>query len=181
MVRFQDRQHAENPIKAKARRRYVVGLREIKKFMTVKKITMLLLAPDVEQMQSKGGLDDIISELIKLAKENEVSITLFRNKRIMLDVMLQKITIFFDEFVFCLMKKDIRSDLFSYSFQIPYIFTLNRWKLGKCCLRKVPISGIGILNHQGSEENVKQILNLLSDLRLTYEEKLSQAIKNVTE
>ena len=78
-------------------------------------------------------------------------------------------------------KKDIRSDLFSYSFQIPYIFTLNRWKLGKCCLRKVPISGIGILNHQGSEENVKQILNLLSDLRLTYEEKLSQAIKNVTE
>ena len=105
LVRFQDRQHAENPIKAKARRRYVVGLREIKKFMTVKKITMLLLAPDVEQMQSKGGLDDIISELIKLAKENEVSITLFRNKRIMLDVMLQKITIFFDEFVFCLMKK----------------------------------------------------------------------------
>ena len=72
LVRFQDRQHAENPIKAKARRRYVVGLREIKKFMQVKKITMLLLAPDVEQMQSKGGLDDIISELIKLAKENEV-------------------------------------------------------------------------------------------------------------
>ena len=99
MVRFQDRQHAENPIKAKARRRYVVGLREIKKFMTVKKITMLLLAPDVEQMQSKGGLDDIISELIKLAKENEVSITLFRNKRIMLDVMLQKITIFLIYFV----------------------------------------------------------------------------------
>ena len=99
LVRFQDRQHAENPIKAKARRRYVVGLREIKKFMQVKKITMLLLAPDVEQMQSKGGLDDIISELIKLAKENEVSITLFRNKRIMLDVMLQKITIFLIYFV----------------------------------------------------------------------------------
>ena len=54
--------------------------------MQVKKITMLLLAPDVEQMQSKGGLDDIISELIKLAKENEVH-TLFRNKRIMLDEM----------------------------------------------------------------------------------------------
>ena len=104
LVRFQDRQHAENPIKAKARRRYVVGLREIKKFMTVKKITMLLLAPDVEQMQSKGGLDDIISELIKLAKENEVSKyiytrTLFRNKRIMLDVMLQKITVFLIYFV----------------------------------------------------------------------------------
>ena len=53
--------------------------------------------------------------------------------------------------------------------------------MGKCCLRKVPISGIGILNHQGSEENVKQILNLLSDLHLTYEEKFNQALKNVTE
>ena len=72
LVRFQDRQHAENPIKAKARRRYVVGLREIKKFLQVKKVTMLLLAPDVEPVQSKGGLDDVITELINLAQENEV-------------------------------------------------------------------------------------------------------------
>ena len=73
LVRFQDRQHAENPIKAKIKRRYVVGLREIKKFLQVKKITMLLLAPDVEPIQSKGGLDDVISELINLCQENEVS------------------------------------------------------------------------------------------------------------
>ena len=72
LVRFQDRQHAENPIKAKAKRRYVVGLREIKKFLEVKKVKMLLLAPDVEPVQSKGGLDDVISDLIELAKEIEV-------------------------------------------------------------------------------------------------------------
>jgi len=45
LVRFQDRQFMKNQIKAKAKRRYVVGLREIKKFLTVKKVTTLLLAP----------------------------------------------------------------------------------------------------------------------------------------
>ena len=73
IVRFQDRQYAKDPIKAKARKRYVVGLREIKKFLEVKKISLLLLAPDVEPVQIKGGLDDTIAELIQLAKENEVS------------------------------------------------------------------------------------------------------------
>lgn len=72
LVRFQDRQFEKDPIKAKARKRYVVGLREIKKFLQVKKLTILILAPDVEPVQTKGGLDDFISELIALARENEV-------------------------------------------------------------------------------------------------------------
>ena len=75
IVRFQDRQFAKDPVKAKAKKRYVVGLREIKKFLQVKKITLLILAPDVETVQIKGGLDDTISELIRLAKENEVKIS----------------------------------------------------------------------------------------------------------
>jgi len=45
LVRFQDRQHAKDPIKAKTKRRYVVGMREIKKFLGIKKIVALLLAP----------------------------------------------------------------------------------------------------------------------------------------
>ena len=35
LVRFQDKKFAEDPVKAKARRRYVVGLRETTKFMKV--------------------------------------------------------------------------------------------------------------------------------------------------
>ena len=76
LVRFQDRQFAKDPIKAKAKKRYVVGLREIKKFLQVRKISILLLAPDVEPVKVKGGLDDVISELISLAKENEVKFSL---------------------------------------------------------------------------------------------------------
>ena len=73
LVRFQDRQFAKDPIKAKAKKRYVVGLREIKKFLQVRKITILFLAPDVEPVKVKGGLDDVITELINLAIENQVS------------------------------------------------------------------------------------------------------------
>lgn len=74
VVRFQDRQFAKDPVKAKAKRRYVVGLREIKKFLQVRKITLLILAPDIETVKIKGGLDDTIEELIELAKLNSVSI-----------------------------------------------------------------------------------------------------------
>ena len=77
LVRFQDRQFAKDPIKAKAKKRYVVGLREIKKFLQVRKISILLLAPDVEPVKVKGGLDDVITELISLAKENEVKFSSF--------------------------------------------------------------------------------------------------------
>jgi hypothetical protein len=72
LVRFQDRQFAKDPMKAKSKKRYVVGLREIKKFLQVKKITILLLAPDVEPVTAKGGLNDVIAELVQLAKDNEV-------------------------------------------------------------------------------------------------------------
>lgn len=133
IVRFQDRQFAKDPVKAKAKKRYVVGLREIKKFLQVKKITLLLLAPDVETVKLKGGLDDTIEELIRLAQENE----------------------------------------------IPYAFTMNRWKLGKSCLRKVPISGIGVLNHQGSDENFIKIKELLPTLKSNYCVEFVNALKNV--
>merc|ERR1740123_983988 len=48
LIRFQDKQYAKDPDKAKAKRRYVVGLREVAKFLKVKKIKAIILAPDIE-------------------------------------------------------------------------------------------------------------------------------------
>ena len=59
IVRFQDRQFAKDPVKAKAKKRYVAGLREIKKFLQVKKITLLILAPDVEPVKIKGDAENL--------------------------------------------------------------------------------------------------------------------------
>jgi len=42
----------KDPVKAKTKRRYVAGLREIKKFLTVKKISALLLAPGLTLKQT---------------------------------------------------------------------------------------------------------------------------------
>ena len=42
---LQDRQYFKDPVKAKTKKRYVAGLREIKKYLIVKKITALLIAP----------------------------------------------------------------------------------------------------------------------------------------
>jgi len=57
LVRFQDRQYFKSPVKAKAKRRYVAGLREIKKFITVKKIVALLIAPGMSRKMKSGVLN----------------------------------------------------------------------------------------------------------------------------
>ena len=112
LIRFQDKQYAKDPTKARAKRRYVVGLREVAKFLKVKKIKALILAPDIEKVETQGGLDDAIGNLISDANNSEV----------------------------------------------PVIFGLNRFKLGKLCLKKVPISCIGILNYQGSDVSKEKII-----------------------
>ena len=42
LVRFQDKKFAEDPVKAKARRRYVAGLKEATKFMKVRNLQTLV-------------------------------------------------------------------------------------------------------------------------------------------
>ena len=108
LIRFQDKQYAKDPDKAKAKRRYVVGLREVAKFLKVKKIKAIIFAPDIEKVETEGGLDDAVGKLL--------------------------------------------SD--SVSMEVPTFFGLNRYKLGKLCLKKVPISCIGILNYQGSDVSI---------------------------
>ena len=56
LIRFQDNQHAKDPVKAKARRRYVIGLREVKKFLKVKKVQLLIMAPDLERVEGNTKL-----------------------------------------------------------------------------------------------------------------------------
>jgi len=135
LVRFQDKQHEKDPVKAKARRRYVVGLREVKKFMKVKKVSCLIIAPDMEKVATEGGLDDCVSNLQAIAKENSITV----------------------------------------------IFALNRRKLGRICKKKVPISCIGVMNQQGSDENYNLMLELATNLRNSYAEKLAATMNSLSD
>jgi len=134
LVRFQDKQHAKDPVKAKAKRRFVVGLREVAKFLKVKKINCIILAPDIERVETEGGLDDAVSKLIADSKAQEIKT----------------------------------------------VFGLNRRKLGKLCLKKVPISCIGIMNYQGSDDNYKNMLSLASNLTVSYQARFQAEIEKIT-
>merc|ERR1719447_2469777 len=137
LTRFQDNQHAKDPVKAKARRRYAVGLREALKFVKVHKVTCLLLAPDLEAVEARGGLDDTVGGLIREASKQDGQ-------------------------------------------EVPVVFGMNRRKLGRACLRKVPVSCIAIMNPQGSDETYKSLLNLASELRQKYKDRLRDEMDKLT-
>lgn len=54
LVRFQDRQYQKDPVKAKTKRRLVMGLREVLKHLKLKKLKCVIISPNCEKIQSKG-------------------------------------------------------------------------------------------------------------------------------
>jgi selenocysteine insertion sequence-binding protein 2 len=56
LARFQDRMYLKDPIKAKAKRRYVCGLREVLKHLKLRKLKCIILPPNLDRIQSEGWL-----------------------------------------------------------------------------------------------------------------------------
>ena len=54
LARFQDRMYLKDPIKAKAKRRYVCGLREVLKHLKLRKLRCIILPPNLDRIQSEG-------------------------------------------------------------------------------------------------------------------------------
>ena len=74
IVRFQDRMHAKDPQKASIKRRYCCGLREVEKYLTIKKVKCLLVAPDIQKIMTNGVLDQTVHKLIEKSQETETPI-----------------------------------------------------------------------------------------------------------
>ncbi|XP_048749684.2 selenocysteine insertion sequence-binding protein 2-like isoform X3 [Ostrea edulis] len=72
LVRFQDRMYHKDPVKAKTKRRIVLGLREVTKHLKLKKIKVVIISPNLEKIQSKGGLDDALNNILNLCNEQNV-------------------------------------------------------------------------------------------------------------
>lgn len=53
--------------------------------------------------------------------------------------------------------------------EVPYVFSLKRRQLGYILLKKVPVSCVGILNYQGSEENSQKLLPLIQAEKLRFQ------------
>ena len=56
---------------------------------------------------------------------------------------------------------------------VPVFFVMNRWALKKATLRKAPISCVAVLNYQGSDQNFKEMNEMLPELKNAYQQKLN--------
>lgn len=55
LVRFQDRMYQKDPVKAKTKRRLVLGLREVLKHLKLRRLKCVVISPNCEKIQSKGN------------------------------------------------------------------------------------------------------------------------------
>ncbi|XP_018418806.1 PREDICTED: selenocysteine insertion sequence-binding protein 2 [Nanorana parkeri] len=81
LVRFQDRLYLKDPVKAKTKRRLVMGLREVLKHLKLKKLKCVIISPNCEKIQSKGGLDDTLQTIISCACEQNVPFVFALNRK----------------------------------------------------------------------------------------------------
>ncbi|XP_010293928.1 PREDICTED: selenocysteine insertion sequence-binding protein 2, partial [Phaethon lepturus] len=81
LVRFQDRLYQKDPVKAKIKRRLVMGLREVLKHLKLKKLKCVIISPNCEKIQSKGGLDDTLHNIIDCASEQNVPFVFALNRK----------------------------------------------------------------------------------------------------
>lgn len=56
IVKYQDRMYFNDPIKAHAKRRFVIGFREVNKYLGLKKLKLIIVAPDLEKVSAKGTI-----------------------------------------------------------------------------------------------------------------------------
>ncbi|CAL1533082.1 unnamed protein product [Lymnaea stagnalis] len=83
LVKFQDRMYHKDPVKAKTKRRIVLGLREVTKHLKLKKIKCVVISPNLEKIQSKGGLDEALNNLLNMCQEQTVPFVFALGRRVM--------------------------------------------------------------------------------------------------
>ncbi|XP_070598916.1 selenocysteine insertion sequence-binding protein 2 isoform X2 [Erythrolamprus reginae] len=81
LVRFQDRLYQKDPVKAKTKRRLVMGLREVLKHLKLKKLKCVIISPNCEKIQSKGGLDETLHLIIDTACEQNIPFVFALNRK----------------------------------------------------------------------------------------------------
>ncbi|CAL1615826.1 unnamed protein product [Knipowitschia caucasica] len=72
LVRFQDRLYQKDPMKARMKRRIVMGLREVLKHLKLRKVKCVIISPNCERSKAKGGLDEALHTIIDICREQEV-------------------------------------------------------------------------------------------------------------
>ncbi|XP_061389582.1 selenocysteine insertion sequence-binding protein 2 [Musca vetustissima] len=91
--RFQRRAYAQNQIKAKAHRRFVVGFREVQNFLCISKVKLVVIATDCERCEGEVGLDETISAIKKQCQDQQVPIVFAFQRRQLAYILYKKASI----------------------------------------------------------------------------------------
>lgn len=77
-------------VKAKATKRYVVGFKEVKKFLVVKRLKLIVIAPDLER---SSEVDALVEEIKSLADQNHVPYVFSVKRRHIGYLLLKKVPV----------------------------------------------------------------------------------------
>uniref|UniRef100_A0A182NAA4 Ribosomal protein eL8/eL30/eS12/Gadd45 domain-containing protein n=1 Tax=Anopheles dirus TaxID=7168 RepID=A0A182NAA4_9DIPT len=69
LFNFQSKAYAKNPIKAVANKRFVVGFNEVLKLLELRKVRLVLIAPDLEPNET---IDQMVSNVKMLCRQSQV-------------------------------------------------------------------------------------------------------------
>ncbi|XP_063843535.1 uncharacterized protein LOC135090585 [Scylla paramamosain] len=72
LMAFQKRHYQRDPTKARIRKRYVCGLKETTKLMG--KMSCVIMAPNIQQCEGPGSLDDAVEKLLNQAEKLKVPV-----------------------------------------------------------------------------------------------------------
>jgi len=93
LMRLQDKiyhKQKDAPVNMfKTKRKFFVGLREVSKFLKLKKIKMLIIASDIEPVKGTDGLNDVMNNVLEEARQQSV-FTVFTMSRFPLGRILKK-------------------------------------------------------------------------------------------
>lgn len=84
LKRFQDRKKQQlqnNPERARQKRRFVHGIREVTKHLRLQRLKCVLIAPDCQSIESQGGLNDAIHQIIDLCQQQNISYVFTLNRQ----------------------------------------------------------------------------------------------------
>lgn len=90
---FQDRHYQKDPIRAHAKRRFVLGIREVKKYLMLKRLKFIVIAPDLEPVKSPGGLDQTVVHIREEGRTQQIPVIFAVGRRQLGFALMKKVPI----------------------------------------------------------------------------------------
>lgn len=81
LFKFQEKARLSDPLKAKQSRRIVLGLREVFRGVRTKRARAVIVATDIEESPTEGGLDSRVRGIISMAEEHSIPVIYSLSRR----------------------------------------------------------------------------------------------------